>query len=178
VILNKAMMKNGLFVILFFLIHVGLFAQGASSSTISAAGAKGVVQGKYYSHVIGQASVVVGTSVKNGLTVRQGFKQPNLIARSIQKSGLKIQVAEENPIRYQVFPNPFIDQLTIKFSEQSTSPTFVAMYSIAGQLIWESTYPANISEVKLLDFKQVKAGKYILHVLYQGKPYVEGVIKE
>lgn len=171
-------MKNFAVFMLFFLSPVCLFAQGASSSTISAAGAKGVVQGKYYSHVIGQASVVAGTSVKNGLTVRQGFKQPNLIARSIQKSGLKIQVAEENSISYQVFPNPFIDQLTIKFSEQSTSPTFVAIYSITGQSIWESIYPSNISEVKLLDFKQVKAGKYILHVLYRGKPYVEGVIKE
>lgn len=171
-------MKNGWIFMLFFASPLSLLAQGASFSTISAAGATGLVQGKYYSHVIGQASVVAGTSVRNGLTVRQGFKQPNLIALSIQKSGLKIQVAEENPINYQVFPNPFVEQLTIKFSEQSTSPTFVAMYSITGLLIWESTYPANISEIKLLDFKQVKTGKYILHVLYKGKPYVEGVIKE
>lgn len=163
---------------MFFLVPVGLLAQGSSSSTISSAGANALVQGKYYSHVICQASVASGTSVRNGLTVRQGFKQPNLIARSIQKSGLKIQMAEENPIRYQVFPNPFVDQLTIKFSEQSTSPTYIAIYSMTGQLVWESTYPTNISEVKLLDFKQVKTGKYILHVLHKGKPHVEGVIKE
>ena len=87
-------------------------------------------------------------------------------------------IEQECPISYQVFPNPFVDQLTIKFSEQSTSPTFLAMYSITGQLVWESTYPANISEVKLFDFKQVKTGKYILHVLYKGKPYVEGIVKE
>lgn len=171
-------MKNGWVFMLFFLVPVGLLAQGSSSSTISSAGANALVQGKYYSHVICQASVASGTSVRNGLTVRQGFKQPNLIARSIQKSGLKIQMAEENPIRYQVFPNPFVDQLTIKFSEQSTSPTYIAIYSMTGQLVWESTYPTNISEVKLLDFKQVKTGKYILHVLHKGKPHVEGVIKE
>ena len=171
-------MKNGWVFMMFFLVPVGLLAQGSSSSTISSAGANALVQGKYYSHVIGQASVASGTSVRNGLTVRHGFKQPNLIARSIQKSGLKIQVAEENPIRYQVFPNPFVDQLTIKFSEQSTSPTYIAIYSMTGQLVLESTYPTNISEVKLLDFKQVKTGKYILHVLHKGKPHVEGVIKE
>ena len=171
-------MKNGWIFMLFFASPLSLLAQGASSSTISAAGVTGLVQGKYYSHVIGQASVVAGTTVRNGVTVRQGFKQPNLLARSIQKSGLKIQVAEENPISYQVFPNPFVDQLTIKFSEQSTMPTFLAMYSITGQLVWESTYPANISEVKLFDFKQVKTGKYILHVLYKGKPYMEGIVKE
>lgn len=171
-------MKNGWIFLLFFASTLGLRGQGASSSTISAAGSTGLVQGKYYSHVIGQASVVVGTSVQNGVAVRQGFKQPNLLARSIQKSGLKIQIAEENPIRYQVFPNPFVDQLTIKFSGPSSSPTFVAMYSITGQAVWESTYPEKISEINLLDFKQVKTGKYLLHVLYKGKPYVETVIKE
>jgi hypothetical protein len=176
--INKARMKNGWIFLLFFASSLGLRGQGASSSTISAAGANGLVQGKYYSHVIGQASVVAGTSVRNGVAVRQGFKQPNLLARSIQKSGLKIQIADENPIRYQVFPNPFVEQLTIKFSEQSSSPTFVAMYSITGQVVWESTYPAKISEINLLDFTQFKTGKYILHVLYKGKPYVEAVIKE
>ena len=41
----------------------------------------------------------------------------------------------------------------------------MAMNSITGQLVWESTYPSNISEVKLLEFKQINEGNYILHML-------------
>jgi hypothetical protein len=84
-----------------------LFGQTVESSTFASGGATTVINGKYYSHVIGQSSVVAGTAIKSGVTMRQGFKQPNLVARTIQKSGLKIQVAEENPMTYTVFPNPF-----------------------------------------------------------------------
>ena len=123
---------------------VGLFfctseilAQTVESSTFAASGTTTVINGKYYSHVIGQSSVVAGTATKSGLTMRQGFKQPNLLARTIQKSGLKIQIAEENPMTYTVFPNPFSNKIKIQFSEFSKSPTFIAIYSISGQSIWE-----------------------------------------
>ena len=75
-----------------------ILAQTVESSTFASSGATTVINGKYYSHVIGQSSVVAGTAIKSGVTMRQGFKQPSLLARTIQKSGLKIQVAEENPM--------------------------------------------------------------------------------
>ena len=114
---------------LFFSTNV-IIAQTVESSTIASGGSTTVINGKYYSHVIGQSSVVAGTSTKSGVTMRQGFKQPNLLARTIQKSGLKIQVAEENPMSYTVFPNPFSDKIKIQFSEISKSPTFIAIYTI------------------------------------------------
>ena len=118
-----------------------LLAQTVESSTIASGGSTTVINGKYYSHVIGQSSVVAGTAIKSGVTMRQGFKQPSLLARTIQKSGLKIQVAEENPMSYTVFPNPFSDKIKIQFSEISKSPTFIAIYNISGQSIWEKMYP-------------------------------------
>jgi len=155
-----------------------LLAQTVESSTIASGGSTTVINGKYYSHVIGQSSVVAGTATKSGVTMRQGFKQPNLLARTIQHSGLKIQIAEENPMTYTVFPNPFSDKIKIKFSEISKSPTFIAIYNISGQSVWEKMYPEKIDEVNLTDFENVRIGKYILHIVYKGKPFIASIIKE
>jgi len=155
-----------------------LFGQTVESSTFASGGATTVINGKYYSHVIGQSSVVAGTAIKSGVTMRQGFKQPNLLARTIQKSGLKIQVAEENPMTYNVFPNPFSDKIKIQFSEISKSPTFIAIYNISGQSIWEKMYPEKIDEINLTDFDNVRLGKYVLHIVYKGKPFVASIVKE
>jgi len=155
-----------------------LFGQTVESSTFASGGASTVINGKYYSHVIGQSSVVAGTAIKSGVTMRQGFKQPNLLARTIQKSGLKIQVAEENPMTYTVFPNPFSDKIKIQFSEISKSPTFIAIYNISGQSIWEKMYPEKIDEINLTDFDNVRLGKYVLHIVYKGKPFVASIVKE
>lgn len=155
-----------------------LVAQTVESSTFSAGGTTTVINGKYYSHVIGQSSVVAGTATKSGLTMRQGFKQPNLLARTIQKSGLKIQIADENPMTYTVFPNPFSNKIKIQFSEISQSPTFIAIYTISGQSIWEKMYPEKIDEVNLTDFENVRNGKYVLHIVYKGKPFVASIVKE
>ena len=162
---------------LFFSTNV-IIAQKVESSTFASGGATTVINGKYYSHVIGQSSVVAGTAIKSGVTMRQGFKQPNLVARTIQKSGLKIQVAEENPMSYTVFPNPFSDKIKIKFSEISKSPTFIAIYNISGQSIWEKMYPEKIDEINLTDFDNVRIGKYVLHIVYKGKPFVASIVKE
>jgi hypothetical protein len=162
---------------LFFSTNV-IIAQTVESSTFASGGATTVINGKYYSHVIGQSSVVAGTAIKSGVTMRQGFKQPNLLARTIQKSGLKIQLAEENPMTYTVFPNPFSDKIKIQFSEISKSPTFIAIYNISGQSIWEKMYPEKIDEINLTDFDNVRLGKYVLHIVYKGKPFVASIVKE
>jgi len=162
---------------LFFSTNV-IIAQTVESSTFASGGAITVINGKYYSHVIGQSSVVAGTAIKSGVTMRQGFKQPNLLARTIQKSGLKIQLAEENPMTYTVFPNPFSDKIKIQFSEISKSPTFIAIYNISGQSIWEKMYPEKIDEINLTDFDNVRLGKYVLHIVYKGKPFVASIVKE
>ena len=162
---------------LFFSTNV-IIAQKVESSTFSSGGSTTVINGKYYSHVIGQSSVVAGTATKSGVTMRQGFKQPSLLARTIQHSGLKIQVAEENPMTYTVFPNPFSDKIKIQFSEISKSPTFIAIYNISGQSIWEKMYPEKIDEVNLTDFENVRIGKYILHIVYKGKPFIASIVKE
>lgn len=155
-----------------------LNGQTLESSTIAAGGITTMINGKYYSHVVGQSSVMAGTASKSGITMRQGFKQPSLLSKTIQKSGLKIQIAEENPMTYIVFPNPFSNKIKIQFSEISKSPTFIAIYTISGQSIWEKMYPEKIDVVNLTDFENVRNGKYVLHIVYKGKPFVASIVKE
>ena len=51
----------------------GVFAQTISSSTIAAGGGTQQINGKYYSHVIGQASVVTGNECTVGPNDASGF---------------------------------------------------------------------------------------------------------
>ncbi len=154
------------------------FSQKVISSSIGAGGATTVVEGKYYSQIIGQQSAVTGTSSSGGVVVRQGFKQPSLLARSIAASGIKLNVQEENPIIYTAFPNPFVDKLTIGFSVPSTKPTFVAIYDQLGSVIFQHTYEAPIKEIVFSDFSGIRVGKYVLHVISSGKPFATTIVKE
>ena len=109
-------------------------------------------------------------------------------SRSIAKSPIQdifdqinerfAQIAEENPMTYIVFPNPFSNKIKIQFSEISQSPTFIAIYTISGQSIWEKMYPEKIDEVNLTDFENVRNGKYVLHIVCKGKPFVASIVKE
>lgn len=157
--------------------HLAL-AQKVISSAIGAGGATTVVDGKYYSQIIGQQSAVTGTSTSGGVVVRQGFKQPSLLERSIAASGIKLNVQEENPITYSAYPNPFVDKLTIGFSVPSTKPTFVAIYDQLGSVIYQHTYEAPIKEIVFTDFSGIRVGKYVLHVISSGKPFATTIVKE
>lgn len=154
------------------------FSQKVISSSIGAGGATTVVDGKYYSQIIGQQSAVTGTSTSGGIVVRQGFKQPSLLNRSIAASGIKLNLQEENPIIYTAFPNPFVDKLTIGFSVPSTKPTFVAIYDQLGSVIFQHTYEAPIKEILFSDFSGIRVGKYVLHVITSGKPFATTIVKE
>ncbi len=162
---------------LFLLMSLEIDAQSVQSSTISSGGSTVKLNGKYYSHVVGQQSVA-GTVTKNGITVRQGFKQPNLLLKSIKKSGKEINVAEVNPITYTVFPNPFKDKLTIKMSLKTSLTSYLVIYDLTGNVKLEQTYPADIDEIVLDKFENFRGGKYILHILHKGNPYVTTLIKD
>ena len=162
---------------LVLLLSISVFSQSVQSSTISSGGSTVKVNGKYYSHVVGQQSVA-GTARKNGITIRQGFKQPNLLLKSIKKSGKEINIAEVNPITYTVFPNPFIDKLTIKMSLKTSLTSYLVIYDMQGNVKLEQTFPADIDEIVLDKFENFRGGKYIMHILHKGNPFVFTLIKD
>jgi len=171
-------MKSTFITFLFICSVQVAFGQKVISSSIGSGGSTTTVDGKYYSQIIGQQSAVTGTSNTGGVVVRQGFKQPSLLARSIAASGIKLNVQEENPITYTTYPNPFVDKLTIGFSVPSTKPTFVAIYDQLGSVIYQHTYEAPIKEIVFTDFSGIRVGKYVLHVISSGKPFATTIVKE
>ncbi len=70
----------------------------------------------------------------------------------------------EIPANSTVFPNPFIDQIEIKFPTQSTTQTHVQLFNTAGQIIWEKNYPNQLFNIHLTEFSYLPAGKYLLAV--------------
>jgi hypothetical protein len=153
-------------------------AQFIKMSTLGSSGGGMRVGGGYFSEIIGQSSVVSGTVSKNGVTIRQGFKQPNSIFYKINKTTRILDTGFEGPqIQFSVYPNPFLDQLTIKFSELSVLPTRLKLYDVDANIIWEKEYPEKINEIKLTEFKGIGAGKYLLQLFQKGNPKSFNLIK-
>jgi len=158
------------------------FAQKLSSSTFASNGTTSKIGGRYYSHVVGQMSIS-GTVMKNGIVLRQGFKQPQMqgMLSSMNKTmpypNLVTQSTEDSPVNFTAFPNPFLDKLTIGFSDYSTNLTELLIYDLLGNVVYQKMYPALTKEILLTDFKDFRAGKYIIKMLQNGKPSTLSVIK-
>jgi hypothetical protein len=154
-------------------------AQHLMNSTLSAGGTTKYIDGHYYSHVISQNSIQ-GTFVQNGITIRQGFKQPliNTLFKTMPTSNLVSLPKEESTILFKAFPNPFLDKLTIVFSSISALPTELFLYDIQGNVLFEKVYPPLTNEIQLTDFTHIRPGKYIIRLSHNHKPTSISVIKE
>lgn len=154
-------------------------AQRLMNSTLGAGGATKYIDGRYYSHVISQTSVQ-GTFVQNGLTVRQGFKQPliNTMFKTMPTSNLVFLPKEESTILFKAFPNPFLDKLTITFSSLSNLSTELFLYDIQGNVLFEKEYPPLTNEIQLTDFTYIRPGKFIIRLTHNNKSTTISVIKE
>jgi hypothetical protein len=131
------------------------------------------------SQVVGQSSVIAGTESKNGTVFRQGFKQPTSQQKKTQSGGmLQKAEGEGSPWSFQAYPNPFKDELSVRFNQNTTLPTRLTLYDLDANIIWERSYAENQSEIKLEKFQGIKAGKYILQVFQKGKPQSQSLIKE
>jgi len=67
-----------------------------------------------------------------------------------------------------------------KFASGGANIVINAKYypHVIGQSIWEKMYPGKIDEINLTDFDHVRIGKYVLHIVYKGKPFVASIVKE
>ena len=133
----------------------------------------GISKGAFASQVIGQSSVATGTNKQ----VRQGFKQP--LGFTSQKTSITSMLSVGEPVNWSVetFPNPFVDQLTVRLKGATNLPTRLMLYDIDANLIWEGTYPEKQTEIRLDQFQGIRAGKYILHVFHHGKSQSKALIK-
>ena len=156
-------------ILFFILISFTSQAQYLKLSTIAASGS---FRGAYASQVIGQSSVVTGTT---GQT-RQGFKQP-FGNKQAQKITSMLSVGEPVNWSVETFPNPFVDKLIVKLINPTNLPTRLMLYDIDANLIWEGVYDEKHTEMNLEHLKEIRAGKYILQVFHHGKPQTKTLIK-
>jgi hypothetical protein len=157
---------------LLFLLLISLSSQGQYLK-LSTMASSGISKGAYASQVIGQSSVATGTNKQ----VRQGFKQP--LGFTSQKTSITSMLSVGEPVNWSVetFPNPFVDQLTVKLIKPTSLPTRLMLYDIDANLIWEGVYDEKHTEMSLNQFKDIKPGKYILQVFHHGKPQTKTLIK-
>jgi hypothetical protein len=109
--------------------------------------------------------------------VRQGFKQP--FGMNNPKTSITTMLSVGEPVNWsvEIFPNPFVDQLTVKLNKPTTLPTRLMLYDIDANLIWEGVYDEKQTEMNLEHLKDIRAGKYILQVFHHGRPQTKTLIK-
>jgi hypothetical protein len=140
---------------------------------LSTIASSGISKGAYASQVVGQSSVATGANKQ----VRQGFKQP--FGLMSQNNSFTTMLSMGEPVNWSVetFPNPFVDQLTVKLNKPTALPTRLMLYDISAKLIWEGVFDEKQTEMNLGHLKDIQAGKYILQVFHHGKPQTKSLIK-
>ncbi|MDO5979709.1 T9SS type A sorting domain-containing protein [Flavivirga spongiicola] len=141
-------------------------------STIGRSGTSGVSENGGETFVIqesvGQSSVI-GTYINNNYILRQGFIQPNVLAKITDKNiplGLQLTV----------FPNPFDKQLSIAFKEKVSGKVDITVFDVSGRFITSKSYQENqLVDVKL---NALPSGSYILKVIANTKQFVTKIIKK
>lgn len=156
-------------IILFMVISLSSQGQYLKHSTLAASGN---IKGLYAWQVIGQSSVVAGSTRQ----ARQGFKQP---FGQMLKTSISNMLSMGEPVNWSVetFPNPFVDRLTVRLNKSAQLPTRLILYDMNAQLIWEGVYDETSFEMNLEHLKGFPVGKYLLQVFHNGKSQTKTLIK-
>lgn len=166
------------FFTLSFLLLLANFSQAQSTdsnylvrSTIGVSGSSEsiTVRNKPYfvQQSLGQASVI-GTSKNSGYTLRQGFIQPNVLAKILDpKIPLDLGV--------NLYPNPFTKNISLVFSQEISGNIEVAVFDMLGKLILSKTYVATQNLQIKLD--KLSLGSYVLKVIANNRQFIENIIK-
>jgi len=183
------MKQKLLFVSVFFLLFVSEFSQAQNASsgyllraTTGVAGSSENISVNNKSYLvqqsIGQASAI-GTFYDSDYIVRQGFIQPNVLAK-IRDSDIPLSleaIVYPTPLSLEaiVYPNPFIQSITISFTENISGKVNVVVFDLYGQHIFSKSYRAS-QEIKV-QFGNLSVANYILKVTANNKQFIKKLIK-
>ena len=116
---------------------------------------------------IGQASVI-GTFYDSDYTLRQGFIQPNVLAK-IRDVAIPLN------LEAVIYPNPFVESIIISFSEQITDKVEVAVFDLLGRLVFSENYLAD--QKVNVQFNNLSVADYILKVTANNKQFIKEILK-
>jgi hypothetical protein len=114
---------------------------------------------------IGQASVIDSYQA-NGIIIHQGFIQPF--------KGLSIRNTHKK-LDSSISPNPFTNNITIKFSEKITEVLNISIYNLQGITIHCSTHKE--TQELQITLNDLTAGFYIIRVSTGSRFFVTRIIK-
>lgn len=119
---------------------------------------------------IGQSSAI-GTNNNSGYVLRQGFIQPNVLAKIIDK---------EIPIILKtiIYPNPFKDHMNVSFNEEMRSDIDVHVYDMLGQMVFEKRYTTATDEGLKITLVDLPMGNYVLKIIANKKQLIKKIIKK
>ena len=141
-------------------------------STVGVAGSseKIIVHNKTYiiQQSIGQASII-GTQENDGHILRQGFIQPDVWAKIIDKNlPLNLEVI--------LYPNPFVRTISLVFNEKISGDVTVDLFDLTGKKIFTKSLSAN-QELQI-EASHLPAASYILKVEANHKQFAHHIIKK
>jgi hypothetical protein len=134
-----------------------------SSENISANNKSYIVQ-----QSIGQASAI-GTFSAENYTERQGVIQPNVLAK-IRDIAIPLS------LEAIIYPNPFVESVTLSFTEQITSKVEVAVFDLLGRLVFSNNYGGE-QNLKV-QFNNLSVADYILKVTANNKQFIKKILKK
>jgi hypothetical protein len=86
-------------------------------------------------------------------------------------------IADQSPFQAQVFPNPSVNDLNIKFTPVNELPVIVNLYSLLGQKVASNQYPA-VEGTQFISMKvdNLKGGMYLLELTQGAATSVQKVL--
>lgn len=120
----------------------------------------------YFIESVGQASVINTFNVNTHI-LRQGFLQP--VSASV------FFVDANNALKALIFPNPFINEVEIRFDEPVIDVLNMAVYDVLGRLIISQQY--NPIQSITLDLYNLSSGSYFLKIQMRAKVLNAKIIK-
>lgn len=150
-----------------------IFSQSTAlvRSTTGASGASSVVvnDGNAYliQQSIGQPSAI-GTSDTGNYLLRQGFIQPDILAKIVDKN-IPLN------LHLNIYPNPFYQQITLTFLEEVTSEIYINVFDLLGRQVFKKDFKKSQQADVVLD--ELPSGEYILKTIANQKQFVAKIIK-
>lgn len=171
------MLKQLLSLLIAFLFVQQVNSQNNSSeqlvrSTTGVSGSSEIIVAKNKTYVvqqsIGQASAI-GTFNNVDYILRQGFIQPNVLAKIIDdKIPLNLEAI--------IYPNPFVENISISFTEKVSDKIEVFVFDVLGRMVFSKSY--NAEQNLTIHFDNLSVADYIIKVVANNKQFVKNIIKK
>lgn len=147
-----------------------IHAQLLKKQTLVSAGSSHFVNANNKSYFIqesiGQHSVI-NTFDANNYSLRQGFLQP--ISPNV------LNGSDDTVLDGFLYPNPFVDEIHIRFNEPIISEIQLYMYDALGRVVYQQTFQAQ-QEINLR-FSALADGNYFITATMRNQKFVAKLIK-